>query len=502
MKFWVNRRQIRVSILFIQIIIWYFVVIQTITPTFQAYIIAPIKTAFNDCFDILHNDKTEFLARRWKIDHGYNGFTRNSRGMTMIAKAKSRKKNDDLDYNNEENIEDVHINYDDLMERWIAMGNSKKSFSVSKALSAMYMGRNGLTAIDDDDDDIGQPMNAKTMKEIISMMNKKKQGVLQKNEDKSRPDTERPVDDNKTSQSDRKTLRKLLLSRTKVSERKSIEDLNTSVAIKEKNKAVTNESRKITKAVSLAKEVAPKAQNCVKEPVTRKRSVGIDLGTTNSAISIIENGMPMIIPVDGQRIVPSVVTYKTIDGSTTNITIGATAKYQLLINPKNTFSSVKRLIGKQGKNDRDNRNDRSVDLLSSMKKSKSNINQNNQSNNQTIISSERLSCPALGRDLSPEEVSAEVLKKLLNAAKEFTGHEISNAVVTVPAYFSKEQCQATEIAGKLAGLEKVKLLREPEAAALAYGLTRKKPQIVLVFDLGGGTFDVSILEVIICYDIT
>jgi heat shock 70kDa protein 1/2/6/8 len=272
------------------------------------------------------------------------------------------------------------------------------------------------------------------------------------------------------------------------------------------------------------------------------RSVGIDLGTTNSAVSVIECGLPIIIPVDGLRITPSIVMYgnpqsnKHLQPSQSQLNatiVGAEAKQQLLLNPKNTFSSVKRLMGegaaspgskekeidpltklklnpaKNGHSIRDKLlRSKMSDLRTALASSHSDSDDDavrfvELAQNLTIAgnadskqtSRSRLRCPALDRDLSPEEISSQILRKLLDGAASYLGHPVKRAVVTVPAYFSKEQCQATERAGMMAGLDKVKLLREPEAAALAYGLTRMKPQIVLVFDLGGGTFDVSILEV-------
>ena len=209
------------------------------------------------------------------------------------------------------------------------------------------------------------------------------------------------------------------------------------------------------------------------------RSVGIDLGTTYSAISIMEAGRPKIIPINGDRIIPSIVGY--LPNNT--ILVGELARRQMVVNPHNTFASVKRVIGRTINEILTN-----GDKLSTLKIDNKNVNKH------TICT---LKCPILNRPLLPEEVSAEVLKQLLSAASTYIGTNtpITNAVITVPAYYMPSQCQATERAGKLAGLNKIKLLREPEAAALAYGLARKSPQVVLVFDLGGGTFDVSILEV-------
>jgi hypothetical protein len=212
------------------------------------------------------------------------------------------------------------------------------------------------------------------------------------------------------------------------------------------------------------------------------RSVGIDLGTTYSAVSIIEAGMPVIIPIKGARITPSVVAYT----SNSSILTGETARRQLVTNSANTFASVKRIIGRSVKEVK-----QAGEKLSTHKLDKKKPNA-------------ELVCPNLKRNLQPEEISAEILRYLIKETSAYLGgEEITKAVVTVPAYFLPHQCDATIRAGELAGLKKVKLLREPEAAALAYGLTQRERQIVLVFDLGGGTFDVSVLEVITqCYVVT
>lgn len=226
------------------------------------------------------------------------------------------------------------------------------------------------------------------------------------------------------------------------------------------------------------------------------KSVGIDLGTTYSSVALIEAGSPVIVPVDGSRITPSVVGYpsKRDKGGDGVVLVGELARRQLLVNPKNTFASVKRVIGRKvkevTKKDALSKNDHAVKRIARDLPRSSDV---------------MLSSPALGRtDITPEEISSKVLKYLLDAAQSYlTGEgvqvreedQVTKAVITVPAYFLPSQCEATEKAGIAAGLKKVKLLREPEAAALAYGLTQEKPQIILVFDLGGGTFDCSVLEV-------
>lgn len=206
----------------------------------------------------------------------------------------------------------------------------------------------------------------------------------------------------------------------------------------------------------------------------RGKAVGIDLGTTFSSVAVVEGGVPVVIPVDDCPLVPSVVAYLSEE----RLLVGERARRQRVVNPKNTFSSVKRIIGSSVKQVKER-----GEKLSLLK----------------VDSSSRETCllksTALNRLLRPEDVSAEVLRYLLQQATKYLGSPVERAVITVPAYFSPTQCRATENAGKLAGLEKVKLLREPEAAALAYGLNRKEPQVILVFDLGGGTLDVSVLDV-------
>ena len=205
------------------------------------------------------------------------------------------------------------------------------------------------------------------------------------------------------------------------------------------------------------------------------KSVGIDLGTTFSSVAAVEGGLPVIIPVDGSRLVPSVVAFLGED----RLLVGEAARRQRVLNALNTFSSVKRIIGSSVREVRER-----GEKLSLLKV--------DPSSRETCL----LRTPALkNRLLQPEEVSAEVLRHLLQQASRHLNEKVERAVITVPAYFSPAQCRATERAGKLAGLEKVKLLREPEAAALAYGLSQKRPQVVLVFDLGGGTLDVSVLDV-------
>jgi hypothetical protein len=226
------------------------------------------------------------------------------------------------------------------------------------------------------------------------------------------------------------------------------------------------------------KKVASKAATSMPtaSDIPSGRSVGIDLGTTYSAVSIIEAGMPVIIPIRGSRITPSIVGFSADQ----SIITGEAARRQLIKNPENTFASVKRIIGRTVKDVKKAGEKLSVHKMDKKK------------------AAAELVCPNLRRNILPEEISAEILRDLIRETSAYLGgEEITKAVITVPAYFLPNQCEATIRAGELAGLKKIKLLREPEAAALAYGLTQKQRQIVLVFDLGGGTFDVSVLEVCI-----
>ena len=202
--------------------------------------------------------------------------------------------------------------------------------------------------------------------------------------------------------------------------------------------------------------------------------VGIDLGTTNSCVAVMEGGKPTVIAnAEGQRTTPSVVAY-TRDNYKL---VGQIAKRQGVINPENTFYSVKRFIG------------RKYDEVSTELTEVSYKVMRDGSGNV------KLNCPASGKQFAPEEVSAEVLRKLADDASKYLGEKVTQAVITVPAYFNDSQRQATKDAGKIAGLEVLRIINEPTAAALAYGLDKKGNETILVFDLGGGTFDVSILEV-------
>jgi molecular chaperone DnaK len=202
--------------------------------------------------------------------------------------------------------------------------------------------------------------------------------------------------------------------------------------------------------------------------------VGIDLGTTNSVVAAIEGGQPsVIVNAEGLRTTPSIVAYTKKQ----ELLVGQIAKRQAVINPENTFFSVKRFIGSK----ENEISDESKKLPYKVGK--------DQNNNIKI------KCPSLNKDFSPEEISAQVLRKLVNDATSYLGQEVTQAVITVPAYFNDSQRQATMDAGKIAGIEVLRIINEPTAASLAYGLDKKQNETILVFDLGGGTFDVSILEV-------
>lgn len=202
--------------------------------------------------------------------------------------------------------------------------------------------------------------------------------------------------------------------------------------------------------------------------------VGIDLGTTNSVVAAIEGGQPsVIVNSEGLRTTPSIVAYTKKQ----ELLVGQIAKRQAVINPENTFFSVKRFIGsKEG------------EIAEESKKLPYKITKDQNDNI-------KIKCPALNKDFSPEEISAQVLRKLINDATNYLGQEVTQAVITVPAYFNDSQRQATMDAGKIAGIEVLRIINEPTAASLAYGLDKKQNETILVFDLGGGTFDVSILEV-------
>lgn len=201
--------------------------------------------------------------------------------------------------------------------------------------------------------------------------------------------------------------------------------------------------------------------------------VGIDLGTTNSVVAVMEAGKPTVIPnSEGFRTTPSVVAY-TKNGDKL---VGQIAKRQAVINPENTFYSVKRFIGRK----KDEIGEELEQLSYVIK---------------TDLNSLKIQCPSLNKEFAPEEISAQVLRKLVEDASKYLGQPVKQAVITVPAYFNDSQRQATKDAGKIAGLDVLRIINEPTAASLSYGLDSQNNETILVFDLGGGTFDVSILEV-------
>ena len=201
--------------------------------------------------------------------------------------------------------------------------------------------------------------------------------------------------------------------------------------------------------------------------------IGIDLGTTNSVVAVMEGGKPEVITnPEGQRTTPSVVAY-TKKGQ---LLIGQIAKRQAVINPENTFYSIKRFIGRK-----------TNEIKEELRQVPYKVIQTG-----NVI---KLDCPALKKQFAAEEISAQVLRKLADDASAYLGETVTQAVITVPAYFNDSQRQATKDAGKIAGLEVLRIINEPTAASLSYGLDKKDNETILVFDLGGGTFDVSILEV-------
>jgi molecular chaperone DnaK len=202
------------------------------------------------------------------------------------------------------------------------------------------------------------------------------------------------------------------------------------------------------------------------------RAVGIDLGTTNSVIAVTEDGKPTVIPnAEGSRTTPSVVAF-TPQGERL---VGQLARRQAILNPKGTIYSAKRFIGRKFSEVESEIHAVSYDVVAGPD------------------GAARFS--VTGRLYAPEEISALVLRKLAEDAAKFLGEKVTEAVITVPAYFNDAQRQATKDAGRIAGLEVLRIINEPTAAALAYGLDKKQSETVLVFDLGGGTFDVSILDI-------
>ncbi len=204
--------------------------------------------------------------------------------------------------------------------------------------------------------------------------------------------------------------------------------------------------------------------------------IGIDLGTTNSVVSVMEGGDAVVIPSsEGGNTTPSIVAFNKKGERL----VGQTAKRQAVVNPDNTIYSVKRLMGRHIDADETKRTQKMVpyEIVAGPQKDA------------------RVNVPVVDKTYSPQEISAFILQKLKRDAEAYLGTNITQAVITVPAYFNDSQRQATKDAGKIAGLEVLRIINEPTAAALAYGLDKKEDKTILVFDLGGGTFDVSVLEV-------
>jgi molecular chaperone DnaK len=204
--------------------------------------------------------------------------------------------------------------------------------------------------------------------------------------------------------------------------------------------------------------------------------IGIDLGTTNSVVTVMEGGDAVVIPsAEGSNTTPSIVAFNKKGERL----VGQTAKRQAVVNPENTVYSVKRLMGRR------------IDDAET-EKTKGMVPYEIVAGQQQDA---RVNVPVNGKTYSPQEISAFILQKLKRDAESYLGETVTKAVITVPAYFNDSQRQATKDAGKIAGLEVLRIINEPTAAALAYGLDKKSDEKILVFDLGGGTFDVSVLEV-------
>ena len=199
--------------------------------------------------------------------------------------------------------------------------------------------------------------------------------------------------------------------------------------------------------------------------------IGIDLGTTNSCVAVLEGGDPKVIPnEEGSRTTPSVVGFS----KTGERLVGQVAKRQAITNPENTVFSIKRFMGRRY-------NEVSDELKMVPFK--------------VIQQGDHVGVMAQGKEYTPPEISAMILQKLKASAEAYLGEKVTEAVITVPAYFNDAQRQATKDAGKIAGLDVKRIVNEPTAAALAYGLDKKKDETIAVYDFGGGTFDISILEV-------
>ena len=201
--------------------------------------------------------------------------------------------------------------------------------------------------------------------------------------------------------------------------------------------------------------------------------IGIDLGTTNSVVAVMEGGEPVVIPnAEGGRTTPSVVAF-TKDGERL---VGQVARRQAITNPKNTIFSIKRFMGRRGD-----------EVKSEEKLVPYEVKNDAQGRVEIQV-------PNVSKAFTPPEISAMILQKMKQTAEDYLGHPVTEAVITVPAYFNDSQRQATKDAGRIAGLDVKRIINEPTAAALAYGLDKKKDEKIAVFDLGGGTYDISVLE--------
>ncbi|HXH62964.1 MAG TPA: Hsp70 family protein, partial [Gemmatimonadales bacterium] len=202
-----------------------------------------------------------------------------------------------------------------------------------------------------------------------------------------------------------------------------------------------------------------------------EKIIGIDLGTTNSVVAVMEGGDPVVIPnAEGGRTTPSVVAF-TKDGERL---VGQVAKRQAVTNPQNTIFSIKRFMGR-----------RMPEVIEETKRVPYKV---------APAQNDLASVDIQGKRYTPPELSAMILQKMKQTAEDYLGHKVEKAVITVPAYFNDAQRQATKDAGKIAGLDVVRIINEPTASALAYGLDKKKEEKIAVYDLGGGTYDISVLE--------
>src|SRR5918912_4241136 len=204
------------------------------------------------------------------------------------------------------------------------------------------------------------------------------------------------------------------------------------------------------------------------------KTIGIDLGTTNSCMAILEGGEPTVVEnAEGARTTPSVVAFS----ESGERLVGAPAKRQAVTNPQNTVFSIKRFMGRKEAEVQEEEKIVPFEVVSGPN------------------GDARVKLPAAGKEFAPPEISAMILQKLKADAEAYLGEAVDSAVITVPAYFNDDQRQATKDAGKIAGFDVKRIINEPTAASLAYGLDKESDQTILVFDLGGGTFDVSILEI-------